>query len=160
EAKAEGKPDNPEPSAETQPRDDQGRFQGKEQQPEGSKYEKAKKDQARLDKTWESVNKRKDELDRRERELQAQYRSHQQQQQRIPHPGAPQGQLQFRAKDYVDAANYMEQQAKGLLERGDIDAAKEQWDLANNTRKLAAQAFGSEQQDALLQRQNDWQNEA
>ncbi len=122
-----------------------------EDKPGDSKYVKAQKAAARLEKTWQNVNARKEELARQEAELTQRAQQLEQQkaqlQQQKPAQRDPQ---KFTSKDYKDAA--VEFRKQGETEKA---AAAEQLAVqAEQTEQAELQQTQQQQQQQFLQHWN------
>lgn len=105
--------------------------------------ERKEKETARLDKTWENVNRQKEELEARRMELQ-QY----EQQLRQPQQPRQQQARQFSSHELLNAHDDFKAKAKSALDAGDYDTFNEQNALAEQAFNNATQFFHLEQQEA------------
>lgn len=165
-------PDSPESSAEKT--DAQGRKRGpdgkflpkdevsptpekeeiSETQPEeGSKYERAKKDQARLEKTWKQVEVEKQAVRQEQARLQQAAKDLELNRQQANQP-------RFDSNQYQLAGNEFDKKAWKLLADGDVEGANEQRDLAGKAFQAARQFAQVEATEGYKRFESDWKNTA
>lgn len=118
--------------------------------------EKREKETARLDKTWENVNARKEILDAKEREIA-------QLEQRLRQPQRPQLQVPtmedgtpITSKALFSARQDYKQRAREALTQGDYDTHREQDNLADEAEKAGIRVQQIEQQMATETQQRQW----
>lgn len=112
---------------------------------EAKKQEKAQKDQQRLDKTWENVNRQKEELAAREKMLAQQEQAARQQAQR---PQQVQKQREFTSRELWAAAQDFKARAKEALEASNFDGFNENTALAEQAEQHARQFYQIETREA------------
>lgn len=132
------------PEAERQPAEQKPAAQPSEF--EAKRQEKKKQEEERLEKTWENVNRRKDELAERERALQQQEQTLRQQMQQ-PRQVQEQ-QREFTSRDLFTAAQDFKARAKKALEEADYDAFNENTALAEAAEQHAQQFYQVEAREA------------
>jgi hypothetical protein len=170
---------NPEASAENpegetgnaQDRDDNGRFKKKGEQPNNqqdgeSKFRRAKREQERLEKTWQGVNQRKTDLDAREQELLRREQEIQQARQQRERQQAPEARksARFGSREYMSAADDFEKLAQKALQDQDLEKAQENFQLASKTRahaiKVAEEEYAEWHQSEQGRFDQSWEQNA
>lgn len=161
-------PDNSEPSAEQRARDEHGKFVKKEAEPaklpgqeSGQNVPiptapptKEQKEAARLGKSWQQLDQEKSETRQLRDELR-QLRTDLLARQQPPDAAG-----KFDSKQFERASHEFATRANKLLDNGDIDGAKEQFALADQTRAAAQEAAQAETQHAERQFASDWKAKA
>lgn len=116
-----------------------------QQEAQGSKYERAKKDAERLDRSWKALEAEKETTRREQAELKQRLDAIERSSQQRPQEQRQNG---FRSQDYAKGAAEFDRRAQALIEEGDVDAANEQLRLAESARALAHQYGQAEAQEA------------